>query len=185
MTVGQQIYHPGRGTHGYRFYGKDAIRDGSVGKQILIIKPLKNFSPDEASGKWLMTKDDIKPNKVQQTGKRASPGSSAINSNRSRFNGGGAAASSGNGSPSVCVMSGAPGHFSSKCNLINQPDKWVELSARPDRVHGMATTVRSSIRSDLLAVSETKVRSDTTHCPGPLTALYYNYAWVLSFRQFS
>lgn len=150
---------------------------------MLIIQALESFSPEEASGMGLMTKAEAKSSKIQRTGKRSSPGSSVAMVGGNKGNNGGTAAKGSGASASVCFLCGKTGQISTKCDIIDKTNDWVDLSDLPERVRYVASAVGGSIWSDWLSAATATPQSNT-NCAIPLTDLSFNHNLVISFPTF-
>lgn len=84
----------------------------------------------------------------------------------------------------MCFLFGKKGHISNKFDLAEQPNAWVEIRELPEKVLDGASSVWSSLRSDLLVPESASARADATNCP-PITDRSFNQDSVLSFSKSS
>lgn len=129
-----------------------------------------------------MAKEDTKHNKTSRTGKRSSPGSLTMRTGGSKGSEGKSASKGENKPASVCFLYRKAGHISTKCDIVNQQDDWIEISELTERVHDFASAERGSIRSDLLSKT-TKTPQPDTKSDHQLTDLSFNHNLALSFHN--
>lgn len=118
-----------------------------LGKNILITQALKRFSPEDASGKRLMS-NEVKPSRIPRTGKRSSRRSSTTRAGGTNGGWDGSESKGGRELSVVCFLCGNPGHIITKCDVIDQTDDWIEIPELPEMVRDVASAVRGSMRSD-------------------------------------